>query len=205
MKNKLLLLLTAFFAFISTPLNAQIKEQQTTSEPKKPNQAINICAVAIPVMNVYVLNYEILLGHRHGLATRIEYAPNLKGADTKGTAWSAVLNYRCHFSPSLKGFFAGPYARYRYVYGSGTTGETDFDFTLPIANVGLNGGYRWVSKIGINAVFSWGYGYSFGKENISPSTSDTNSTFDAFKNAESKNNMLIESTFYAELSIGYAF
>jgi len=38
-----------------------------------PEHAVNICAVAIPVMNMYVLNYEYLYKERHGLAARLEY------------------------------------------------------------------------------------------------------------------------------------
>jgi len=84
---KILTTILIVVAFSITKLHAQ----------DEPRQAINICAVAIPVMNMYVVNYEYLYHERHGLATRIEYVPNLKGADNKGTAWAAVLDYRWHF------------------------------------------------------------------------------------------------------------
>jgi len=38
-------------------------------------QALNICALAIPLLKQYIVNYEYLYGQRHGLAARIEYAP----------------------------------------------------------------------------------------------------------------------------------
>ena len=171
----------------------------------EPRQAINICAIAIPVMNMYVVNYEYLYHNRHGLAARIEYAPNLKGADTKGDAWAGVLNYRWHFSSKLENFFVGPYVRYRYVYGSGIAGATNYDFDVPELNLGINGGYRWVSKTGINIVLAAGYGYSIVKENLTPSNSDVISVFSTFKKANNTNSAMLDAPFYGEVSIGYAF
>ena len=77
--NKLILLF-CIISFSTTYVKAQ----------DEPRQAINICAIAIPVMNLYVVNYEYLYHNRHGLAARIEYAPKLKSADTKGVAWSEI-------------------------------------------------------------------------------------------------------------------
>jgi hypothetical protein len=197
MKTKITFLTTILItvAFSITKLHAQDDRRQ----------AINICAVAMPVMNMYVVNYEYLYHERHGMAARIEFVPNLEGADTKGNAWGAVLDYRWHFSPKLNGFFVGPYVRYRYSYGSGTSGGTDYDFKVPEIHVGINGGFRWVTKIGINLVFAYGYGYSFSNEELSPSNSEVNSTFNSFKNAEGRNNVMLDAPYYAEFSIGYAF
>lgn len=175
---------------------------KTSYAQDEPRQAINICAIAIPLMNIYVVNYEYLYHNRHGLAARIEYAPKLKDADTKGVAWAGVLNYRWHFSSKLENFFVGPYVRYRYVYGSGIAGATNYDFNVPEVNLGINGGYRWVSKIGFNIVLAAGYGYSIDKENLTPSNSDVISVFSTFKNAD---NSMIDAPFYGEFSIGYAF
>jgi hypothetical protein len=175
------------------------------AQQDEPKQAINICAIAIPVMNMYVLNYEYLYKKRHGLAFRIEFAPKLKGANTNGVMMAGVLNYRWHLSPHLKNFFIGPYARYRYIYGSGKVGTTNYDYNVPEINLGLNGGYRWVSKIGINVVISAGYGYSFVKENIKPFSSEISTNFSAFKNDNVTNTSLFDAPFYGEVSIGYAF
>jgi hypothetical protein len=156
-------------------------------------------------MNMSVINYEYLYQKRHGFAARIEYAPKLKGANTKGVMLAGVLNYRWHFSPKLKNFFAGPYVRYRYVYGSGTAGTTNYDYNVPELNLGINGGYRWVSKMGINVVLAAGYGYSIGKENITPYDSEVNAAFSTFKKANNANDVMLDAPFYGEVSIGYAF
>ncbi len=190
-----LILLICIISFSTTYVNAQ----------DEPRQAINICAIAIPVMNIYVVNYEYLYQSRHGLAARIGFAPKLEDADTKGVGWQAVLNYRWHFSPKLKNFFVGPYLRYNYVYGSGMAEESNYDFNVHEVNLGLNGGYRWVSKIGINVVFAAGYGYSIGKENLMPTNPAIESAFSAFKNANNTNSAFLDAPYYAEFSIGYAF
>ena len=191
---KLVLLL-----FIVFFLTINVKAQD------EPRQAINICAIAIPFMNIYVVNYEYLYHNRHGLAARIGYAPKLEDANTEGVGWEGVLNYRWHFSPKLKNFFVGPYLRYRYVYGSGMAGDSNYDFNVHEVNLGLNGGYRWVSKIGINVVFAVGYGYSISNENLMPTNTEINSAFSAFKKANNTNSAYLDSPYYGELSIGYAF
>ena len=194
MKIRAILIMVIITAFLHASF-AQIK----------PKQAINICAIAIPVMNMYVINYEYLLHSRHGLAARIEFAPNLKGANTNGVMWAGVLDYRWHFSPKMNGFFVGPYLRYRYSSGSGSAAVTDYKYNVPELNLGVNGGFRWISKIGINVVFAAGYGYSFVKENLSPSSPDVNSTFLKFKKDNVTNTSLFDAPFYGEVSIGYAF
>ena len=194
MKRKIFLAIVIIASFL-----------KTSYAQDEPQQAINICAIAIPVMNMYVVNYEYLYHKRHGLAARIEYAPKLIGADTKGVAWAAVLNYRWHFSSKLKNFFVGPYIRYRYVYGSGTTVTTNYKFNVPEVNLGINGGYRWVSKTGINIVLAAGYGYSIDKQNLTPSTTDVISAFSKFKKANDTNSAMLDAPFYGEVSIGYAF
>ena len=190
-----IILLFCIISISTTYVNAQ----------NEPRQAINICAIAIPAMNMYVINYEYLYHNRHGLATRIGYVPKLEDADTKGDGWEAILNYRWHFSPKLENFFVGPYLRYRYVYGSGMAEASNYDFNVNEVNLGLNGGYRWVSKIGINVVLAAGYGYSIGKENLMPTNPEIESAFSAFKNANNTNSTFLDAPFYGEVSIGYAF
>jgi len=189
----------ALFAFAvmaiavpNTPLEAQ----------EGPRQAINICAIAIPVMNLYVINYEYLYRERHGLATRVEYAPGLSGSGAEGTGLAAVANYRWHLSPKLEHFFVGAYGRYRYVYGSGDTGADEYDFTVPELNLGLNAGYRWISRMGINAVISFGYGFSFVSEDITPLNDSIEKSFRAFKE---DNDAFLDAPFYGEVSFGFAF
>ena len=195
MNPKMVALTIIVTACITTPLRSQ----------EDPQQAVNVCAIAIPVMNMYVVNYEYLYQQRHGLAARVEYAPNLSGADTDGDAMAGVLNYRWHFSPKLENFFVGLYTRYRYVHGSGAAGGESYTFKVNEVNVGINGGYRWISPIGINIVFAAGYGYSMGEENLEPSNVNTVSSFNAFKKANDTNEVILDAPFYGEVSIGYAF
>ncbi|MBK9759937.1 MAG: DUF3575 domain-containing protein [Flavobacteriales bacterium] len=178
---------------------------QNDAGPDARKQAISVCALAIPLMNLYVINYEYLYQDRHGLAARLEYAPNLKGENTRGDALGGVLNYRWHLSPKLSGFFVGPYARYRYVYGSGSVEGTEYDFEVPELNVGVNGGYRWVAKCGFNVVLAAGYGYSSAKERLTPSNDAVIDGFNAFKDADDANSSMLDAPFYGEFSIGYAF
>ncbi len=197
------LFMSAIIAF-SISSNSRLNAQDNSKQDDR-KHAINICALAIPLMHMYVGNYEYLYKTRHGLAVRIEYVPNMEGADTKGDAYAGVLNYRYHLSPKLGNFFVGAYARYRYAYGSGIANETNYKFEVPEANLGLNGGFRWVTKIGFNAVFSAGYGYSFVEDRLTPSTQEVVDNFDTFKNANSTNSAIFDSPYYAEFSIGYVF
>ena len=194
MKKRVLVIIVIFAGFI--------KPIYTQNEPK---QAINICAIAIPVMDMYVVNYEYLYHSRHGLAVRVEYAPRLKGANTNGVMWAGVLDYRWHLSPVMNGFFAEPYLRYRYSSGSGKTRLNNYKYNVSELNLGLNAGFRWISKLGINVVIAAGYGYSIIKENLTPSNSDIEFTFTKFKNDNVTNTSLFDAPFYGEVSIGYAF
>lgn len=169
---------------------------------EQPNHAINICAVAISVMNMYVVNYEYLLDYKHGLDVRLEYNPmSSDEIDANGVA--AVLDYRWHLSPAMESLFAGPYARYRYVDGSGDVSGTDFDFNVSEVNLGVNVGYRWINDAtGINAVFAFGYGNSWETEELSVESDDIIYTYDEFKK---DNETYFDAPFNAEFSIGYAF
>jgi len=189
---RIILFSILIFSALAIPLRAD----------EQPRQAVNICAVAIPVMNMYVVNYEYLLGYRHGLDVRLEYNP-MSSDEIDASGVASVLNYRWHFSPALESFFAGPYARYRYIEGSGNTSGADFDFNVSEVNLGLNVGYRWIhDATGINAVFAFGYGKSWETEDVSPVNDDIMTTFDAFKE---DNDTYFDAPFLGEFSIGYAF
>ena len=154
-------------------------------------------------MNMYVLNYEYLVNERHGLAARMEYNPMSGSAIDNAKGVAVVLDYRWHFAPKLASFFIGPYARYRYVDGSGHVEETTFNFTVPEVNVGLNAGYRWIhDATGINVVLAFGYGYSWVTENLHPTNAMIESIFKKIKKA---NDTYFDAPFYGEFSIGFAF
>lgn len=190
-------LLAIFIILIST--------NTSSAQSDSAKHGINICAIAIPTMNVYVLNYEYLYKQRHGLATRIEFAPNMKDGNTEAIGTAFVANYRYHFTPKLSGFFAGPYARYRHVIGSGVADDRNFDFTVPEFNLGIHAGYRWVSEIGFNVVFSYGYGYSWTTHDYSIDNDAVRERYKTFTRANSSTDTGIDAPFYAELSFGWVF
>lgn len=163
--------------------------------------ALNICALAIPLVNQYIVNYEHLFARRHGFAARIEHAP-LSDSTMSSTGNAFVLNYRWHFTKGMESIFLGPYVRYKLVTGSGYAGGTAFEFNLPEWNVGINVGKRWVWKNGFNVLLAAGYGKSWTNETVTPTNAAIDSTYDTFK----KNNPnFINAPGYGEFSIGYVF
>lgn len=119
------------------------------------------------------------------------------------SALAALLDYRCHLSPALESFFAGPYARYRYAEGSGNASGTDFDFSVSEVNLGVNTGYRWIhDATGIKVVFAFGYGNSRITEDVLSGNDEVMTAFDAFKD---DNETYFDAPFAAEFSMGYAF
>jgi hypothetical protein len=164
--------------------------------------AVTLCALAIPLMNAYVLNYEYLLERRHGLAVRLEYAPMRDTDAVDGTELAAVFNYRFHLAAKMSSFFVGAYGRYRSVYGEGTAEGARFSFSVPEVVVGLNVGYRWMVWRGVNAVFSAGYGYAWTKTTRTPDRTPQKDALAAFAD---KNAQFMDAPFYGEFSVGYAF
>lgn len=169
------------------------------------NQAINICAIAIPLMNLYVVNYEYLLADRHGLAARLEYIP-LADGDIEGTGYAAVLDYRWHLTPRMESFFLGPYLRYRYAEGKGTVGGVDFDWSIPELNLGVNAGYRWIhDPTGINVVVVAGYGYAWTSQELSSDDTTIGTAFAHFKDANAGTENFLDAPFFGEVSFGWAY
>lgn len=167
------------------------------------DQALNICALAIPLVKQYVVIYEKTYEQRHGLAVRIEYAP-MSDSGITATGQGILLNYRLHYSPSMESVFMGPYLRYRKVSGSGVVAGTAFDFTIPEFTVGLNFGKRWVWQNGVDVVMAIGYGKVLGSntETLSSSSAAINAALTTFKN---NNSAFINAPLYGEFSIGYVF
>jgi hypothetical protein len=164
-------------------------------------QALNICALAIPLLNQYIVNYEYLYGQRHGLAARVEYAPMSDDA-ISSTGKAVVLNYRWHFSKSMESIFAGPYARYREIIGTGSVGGAAFNFTIPEWTIGVNVGKRWVWRNGFNVVLSAGLGVSTRTETVNP----TNAAIDsAITTLKTDHPTYFNTPSYGEFSIGYVF
>lgn len=198
------LALTLLVSAIASPARAEgsstTEVAASTGDHEK--QALNLCALAVPLMNAYVLNYEYLVDGHHGLAARLELAPTLDTAAVDGTELALVLNYRYHFSPKMQSAFVGAYARARYVYGEGSVDGMSFDFDAPEVNVGLNFGYRWIISHGINVVIAAGYGYSWQVKNVSDSRQAARDAFAAYVD---NNGEFVDAPFYGEFSVGYAF
>ena len=163
--------------------------------------ALNICPLAIPVYNLYAVNFEFFVAPRHGLNIRLDYAPiSDNGIDV--TDYAMNLNYRWHFSKSMDSIFVGAYSRYRINTGSGTTSGTNYDYDTTELTVGLSAGKRWVWKNGFNVVMLAGYGFSHYEENVSHRNAAVDSAIDTFKD---DNDLFFDNPFYGEFSIGYAF
>lgn len=179
-------------AFVSTlMINSPVMAQDS--------DALNICALAIPLFKEYVVSYEYLYEQRHGLVTRLEHGSMSDGAST-GTNQALVINYRWHFSESMESLFIGPWARYREVRGSGSTGGAAFEFTTPEWTIGINIGKRWVWENGFNVVVATGSGVS--QRDPAPTNASAAAALAAFKK---DNTMFVENSSYSEFSIGYVF
>ena len=73
--------------------------------------ALNIRPLAIPVYNLYAVNFEFAVAPRHGLNIRLDYAPiSDNGIDV--TDYAMNLNYRWYFSKSMDSIFADAYSRF---------------------------------------------------------------------------------------------
>ena len=166
-----------------------------------PNQAFNICALAIPLYNQYIANYEYVYNNLHGMNVRIEYVP-LEGENIEGDGLSVALNYRWHIFESFDSFFVGIYTRYRVNSGGGEVDGTAFDFERPEFTAGLNAGKRWTWNNGFNMLFSLGFGESLVKESVSNRNAAINAEFSQFM---ADNSLHFDESFYGEFSFGYAF
>jgi len=161
--------------------------------------AINTCPGGY-IFGVYSLNYTRLLAPKHSLETRFDFeniSAKYSGDKFEATGLGLILNYRRHFSPSLKSFYVGSYARYRVYDGTGEDGPDEFNFDITEFTIGLNAGKRWVWSSGFNINFMLGYGLAFTETDIE----DTyEAAYDKFTDKYS-----FEGPMLGEFSIGYAF
>jgi len=151
-------------------------------------------------MGVYSLNYERLIKPKHGLVARFDFeniSVKYSGDKFDATGLGFILNYRRHFSPSLKSFYVGSFARYRIYDGTGEDDHDDFDFDITEFTIGLNAGKRWVWSSGFNINFMLGYGVAFTDTQVDESYDDAYNKF--------TDKYSFEGPMLGELSIGYAF
>jgi len=202
MKIRILFLLLFCILLISVT-NAQEGKSLTQDEKNLKiegfKQSINSCPGGL-VFGVYSINIERMIKPKHGMVARFDFeniSEKYSGDKFEATGLGFILNYRRHFSPSLKSFYLGLYARYRVYDGTGEDGPEEFDFNISEFTIGLNAGKRWVWSSGFNINFMLGYGIAFTETDVE----DTyEAAYDKFTDKYS-----FEGPMLGEFSIGYAF
>lgn len=195
-----------FCVFLTGNLYAQdepaVSEKDSVSSGKIFNQAINMCPGGI-AFGIYSVNIEYLLSQSHGLVFRLDYesvSESYDGDAIKANGFAIILNYRWHWSGGLESPYLGSYVRYRHYIGNGTSGSTEFDYTMPELTLGLNIGKRWVWNSGFNINLAFGYGISTYSMETDPANAANEATLTKFVD---------EYTFFGpflgEFSLGYAF
>jgi hypothetical protein len=194
------------FFILAGHLFAQQEDQLSTtdssSNQKEFNQAINFCPGGI-IFGIYAINYEYLIGQKHGLVPRFDYesvSETLSNDTMEAIGYAFTFNYRWHFSRSMNSFYVGSYVRYKLYEGNATDGATKFDFTLHEYTIGLNAGKRWVWNSGININCAFGYGISQLNKETEPTSPSNDAKLDEFIDEYT-----FIGPFYGEISIGYAF
>jgi len=202
MKAKILFLLLFCLLLVSV---ASAQEGKNLIQNEKDlkiasfKQSINSCPGGL-AFGVYSINIERMIKLKHGLVARFDFediSVKYSGDKFNATGLGFILNYRRHFSPSLKSYYLGAYARYRIYDGTGEDGPDEFDFDITEFTIGLNAGKRWVWSSGFNINFMLGYGIAFTETDVE-STYET--AYDKFTDKYS-----FEGPMLGEFSIGYAF
>ena len=202
MKAKILFLLLFCLLLVSV---ASAQEGKNLIQNEKDlkiasfKQSINSCPGGL-AFGVYSINIERMIKPKHGLVARFDFediSVKYSGDKFNATGLGFILNYRRHFSPSLKSYYLGAYARYRIYDGTGEDGPDEFDFDITEFTIGLNAGKRWVWSSGFNINFMLGYGIAFTETDVE-STYET--AYDKFTDKYS-----FEGPMLGEFSIGYAF
>ncbi|MCX6180521.1 MAG: hypothetical protein NT150_01150 [Bacteroidetes bacterium] len=151
-----------FFAFLNFNLVAQDTLPKQKMNPYQFKNSISLSAFIL--LGSVQINYERLVGDRHGLLAEGYYAfsGSSEGTPTIG------LSYRYHFKKSLNGAFANAFYRwgdvhYKAVFEENGV-EKSFQMRTTTNLVGLGLGYRKQWSNGLAAVLRGGYGYQIGAE-----------------------------------------
>jgi len=161
----------------------------TSPNVEKMNQAIQVDFGSL-MFGAMSMNYELLLGHQHGIVVEGSY---FGGLNSHGE--NAELAYRWHWAKSMSSGFVGAFVNGGRNYGF----DRDFpdDNSISFANtsitLGPDIGKRWVSSFGLNIVARIGYGYSWIKFD------------DPAPDQHTINRVKAATGLDTELSIGYAF
>lgn len=157
-----LFLTICFFVFLNNNLVAQDTLSKQKIIPYKFKNSISLSAFIF--LGSVQINYERLVGDRHGLLAEGYYAfsGSSKGTPTIG------LSYRYHFKKSLNGAFANAFYRWGDVHYKADFEENGIEKSYQMRTitnlVGLGLGYRKQWSNGIAAVLRGGYGYQIGAE-----------------------------------------
>jgi hypothetical protein len=184
-----------FFVFSNNNLIAQ----DTLSKQKIAhyNFKNSVSLSAFLLLGSFQVNYERLVGDRHGLLAEGYYAfsGSSEGTPTIG------LSYRYHLKKSLNGTFANVFYRWGDVHFKSDFEEDgivkSYEMRTITNLVGIGLGYRKQWSNGISAVLRGGYGYQIGaKYNWLPSQP---------KNLSQKATAEALQGLDLEISIGYSF
>lgn len=145
-------------------LHFTVQAQDTLSQQKR---ALTVYKNSISLSSFILfgsiqVNYERLLGERHGILTEGFYAFS---GESEGTIAVSVA-YRYHFKASLDGMFASAFYRWGDVYLEAEFDENGMENSYQMQTtqnlVGAGLGYRKQWFNGLAVVVRAGYGYQIG-------------------------------------------
>jgi hypothetical protein len=200
LKKVLVLVICLLFVSVASAQEGKnLTQNEKDSKIAGFKQSVNSCPGGL-IFGVYSINYERMIKPKHGLVARFDFEDILakySGDKFEATGLGFILNYRRHFSPSLKSFYLGSYARYRVYDGTGEDGPDEFNFDITEFTIGLNAGKRWVWSSGFNINFMLGYGIAFTETKVEEIYE---AAYDNFTDKYS-----FEGPMLGEFSIGWAF
>ena len=200
LKKVLVLVICLLFVSVASAQEGKnLTQNEKDSKIATFKQSVNSCPGGL-IFGVYSINYERMIKPKHGLVARFDFEDILakySGDKFEATGLGFILNYRRHFSPSLKSFYLGSYARYRVYDGTGEDGPDEFNFDITEFTIGLNAGKRWVWSSGFNINFMLGYGIAFTETKVEEIYE---AAYDNFTDKYS-----FEGPMLGEFSIGWAF
>ena len=180
-----------FFVLILCSFQSFSQKANEYSHPKFRNSA---SLSSFLLLGMAQVNYERLLGSRHGLMAEGSYS-------FTSETWTIGAAYRFHFKKSLKGTFGYVFSRFGQVYytvkENTDTAENEYQMETELKLIGLGIGHRWQWDSGWAIVLRGGCGIQIDpKYTWSPTEPSDKHTKDRAQNIQSLD---------LELSIGYSF
>ena len=157
--NKTLLFLTLLTIFSLCSLATYAQNSQRNIDTTNIEKRNSISLSSFILLGSVQLNYERLIGSRHGVLAEGYYS----FAGSSKQTLTVGCSYRYHFKPSLKGLFINGFFRYGDVYNTSTFAENGssktYEMQTNLKLIGLGLGNRWQWKNGFAVVVRGGYGY----------------------------------------------